>query len=364
MQLNLSAKLSALLLLVLPFITSCNDEVSVEAPEYDLDGVIIANAGNYGSGNGSLDLYNESTGVLSRGVFESANGRQLAAGIESVGLKDSIGLIQCNAADKVEFFHAETFKTLAAPIAEGIVKPRYVAFNGDFAYVTCWGKNTPEWTLPDSYVAKISLNDFKVVKELKTGEGAEGIAVSDGKIFVANSYETSVSVFDVLTDQLIEKIEVKGKPQHFVKDREGGLWLSLSEIEKGIVSINTSSLEVSDVYEQGQIGSDGAMAYSIEQHKIYLLGASPWYQDDSGEWVNDNEGWIFEFDLNSKQFADQPIVAGPTFYGLGFDDENQKLYLSDPKGFVGNGQALIYDVFGEKEKSLDVGMNPFHFVFR
>ena len=89
------------LLISLSVITSCSDDDNKggREPVEVTDGVFILNQGNYFSQiNGSLDYLNYSTNLISRDVFQRANGRSLGGTPNDIVVVD--GKLYIAAADE------------------------------------------------------------------------------------------------------------------------------------------------------------------------------------------------------------------------------------------------------------------------
>ena len=154
------------------FFSSC-DKSDENQPQ--LKGAIIANAGNFGAANGSISLYDETTGDISNGVVKNANDNgEIGASIESVFVDGQTGYIMCNTPDKIEIIDVGTFKYKNNPIT-GLVNPRNMAVLGGKGYVTCWGPYEDDYSLKNSYVAIIDLKTNEVTKKVPTAPGPRAL---------------------------------------------------------------------------------------------------------------------------------------------------------------------------------------------
>ena len=50
--------------------------------------------------------------------------------------------------------------------------------------------------------------------------------------------------------------------------------------------------------------------------------------------------------------------TGTGFYGIGYDQARQEIYVANAKGFQGNGEVTIYTKEGKEIKTLEVGRGP------
>ena len=342
------------------FFSSCdNGSGGEEIPKKT--GVLIVNAGNFGSGNGTVSFYDEELGTVSNNVIKTANGgSEIGAGIESIYQNDGVGFLVCNATDKIEFFSVEDYKYLANPTTN-ISQPRYMTVVGNKAYITCWGPWSANFTLEESYVAVMDLDTKEIVDSLECGVGPEGIIAANNKLYMANSFETSVTVFD-LSDDSTDKINLEAAPQHFSLDGSGTLWVTVSsnfgiytEDKVGLQSINTITNSKGSFTKVPGLSDDGVMALDGTGEKIYVFTTQPWP-------VTETE--VFVFDTKTEILADEALISGENFNGIGFNPTTDNLYVADAVGFAGNGKIMVYDVDGLSLDSQVTSIGPFHFMFK
>jgi len=341
------------------FFSSCNKNGGVDIPKKT--GVVVINQGNFGQGNGTLSFYDEEQKMITNNVLSAANnGAALGSIIESVQQHDGIGYLVCNAADKIEFFDIANFKYLANPLTN-IAAPRYMVVYGDRAYITCYGPWDENWMLSDSYVAVMNLNTNTIIDSLACGAGPEGIVLFNNKLYVANSYETSVSVIDISSGSST-KIQLEAAPQHFALDADLQLWVTVTSYygyypaEKvGLQAINTSANTKGEFVQVPGLSDDGLMVANANGDKIYLLTAEPFPGTETN---------VLEFETKSKTLAADPLISGENFYGIGYNTSTDKLYVSDAAGFAGNGKILIYDATGTLLDEQVASIGPFQFMFK
>lgn len=347
--------------------SSCDDgseEIDIEPidppVEVDTTGVLVVNQGNFGQGNGSVSYYDEDQMSISNQVIKNANSENaIGAIIESIYHLDSVGFLVCNAPDKIEFFNLNDYTYLSNPTTS-VSQPRYMTIVGDKAYITCWGPFTANYTLEESYVAVMDLSTKEIVNSLECGSGPEGIMAIGNKLFIANSFETSVTVIDLNNDSS-SKIDLGAAPQHFALDGSGTLWVSLGSAfgahtseNVGLQSINTESNSKGAFVQVPNLSDDGVLAIDGAGEKMYVLAAAPWPETDTN---------VLEFDINAKSLAGDPLVSGKNFIGIGYNVSTDKLYVADAAGFAGNGKIMVYDIDGLLLDEQVTSIGPFHFMF-
>jgi hypothetical protein len=315
-------------------------------------GVLIVNEGDFGSGNGSISFYDEETMTVTNNIVANANAvGEIAATIQSLFVYDGVGYLVCNASDKIEFIDIDDYKYLANPETD-ISQPRYMTVAGDKGYITCWGPWGENWTLPDSYVAVLDLDTRKVIDSLECGSGPEEILALGNKLYVANSYETTVTVID-LDDNASSVITFEAAPQHFVPDAAGNVWVSMTTnwgaypAEKaGLQAININTLTKGTLKNIPDIS--GPIAVDAAGENIYVLTPVS----------------IKVYKTTSNEVAADPIITGENFYGIGYNVTTDILYVSDNQGFAGNGRIYAYLPDGTLIDEQIVGIGPNGFAFK
>lgn len=316
-------------------------------------GVLIVNEGNFLAGNGNISFYDEELMTITNNVVKTANdGNEVGATIQSIFINDGVGYLVCNSSDKIEFISADEYKYLDNPITD-ISVPRYMTTVGNKGYITCWGPYDANYGLPDSYIAVMDLAARSIIDTLECGSGPEGIIASDNKLYVANSFETTVTVVD-LSDNSSTKINFDAAPQHFVPDANGNLWVSLSSgwkypAEKaGIQEINVSSVSIGTFVALPDI--KGSIAINALGENIYILTAEDHPLTGAS---------VHVYNTLDKSLSTNALISGDNFYGLGYNLTTDKIYVTDSKAFAGPGQVYIYDDAGVKldEQVTSIGPN-------
>jgi hypothetical protein len=232
---------------------------------------------------------------------------------------------------------------------------------GDKGYITCWGFWSANFTLEESYVAVMDLNTKKIVDSFECGSGPEGIMAVNNKLYIANSFETSVTVID-LGGESTDEIDLDAAPQHFALDGSGTLWVTVSsnfgvypEDNVGMQSINTLTDSKGSFVKVPGLSDDGVMAIDGAGEKIYIFTTQPWPATETE---------VFVFDTNTKTLDGDALISGENFNGIGFNPTTDKLYIADAAGFAGNGKIMVYDVDGVSLDNQVTSIGPFHFMFK
>jgi YVTN family beta-propeller protein len=189
------------------------------------NGVFIVNEGAYGSSNGSVSFYSNADDKVINDVFYKVNGVQLGDVVQSATVVGDTVYIVVNNSNKIEAAYIKTM--LEVGVIEGVTSPRYMVNKNKTAYVSCWGDNS---------VKIVDLKTFSVTGSIVTGgTGPEKMLLNGNKLYVVNTggwgNDSTLSVINTETNEVIKNIEVPYNPKDLVKDIDGNIWLLSYGIE-------------------------------------------------------------------------------------------------------------------------------------
>ncbi len=194
--------------------------------------LFVLNEGNFEKNNSTLDFFRFSDGNYVSDAFGSMN-PTVVQGLGDTGnylalLDDKLWLVM-NGSGYVHVLDAKD-ETLLASIP--VPSPRFIAFDGGHAYVTSYAGAIYGGEETKGKVYRIDLKTYKVDGEVEVGCQPEGIAISRGTIYVANSggynymHERTVSVIDASAFKVTGTIGVASNLRFLVSDNNGGFWVS------------------------------------------------------------------------------------------------------------------------------------------
>lgn len=338
-------------------LTSCSEDdqnISRSVVDYTSNSkVYVLNQGSWGGGNSSLTSYDIDSKTTNEDEFSSVNGRNLGELAQDMGLYGSKLWITVSGENTLEIVNAATcvsVKQLSLP------QPRHIAFEGGYAYVTLY----------TGYMARIDTATFEVTT-VATGLNPEGIAVSNHKIYVANSgglhspvYEKTISIFNVSTLSLIETKEVIVNPSKFQKVDDNTLMLqsigNYGDVAGGMQTINTQTDEISLVNGLS-VGN-----YAVKDaHTIFYYVS----EYDANWQPIPSAVSLYDLTLNQKMSSnittDSITFKNP--YALAVSPYNGSVCLADAIGYGVDGEAFLISKSGVKEASFPVGLYPCAIAF-
>jgi hypothetical protein len=323
-------------------------------------GVYIVNEGSYTQNNGSISYFSPSAGQITNGIFESVNMRPVGDVVQSFSVVgDTTGYIVVNGSGKVEIVRLKDFKVTSAPLP--VEYPRYfLQVSPDKGYLTSGSMQ--------GKVYVVDLLSRKISGTIPVGYGPETMVALDNRVFVVNSggwsVDSTISVVDVNTDEIISRIDVGKVPLDIALDKNDHLWVYckgyatyswdppydlISETDAMLLQIDPLTGNTIWQYSVGKAGDYTAtppkLAVSEEGDHIFYLRP---------------EG-VFKLDVQNPAISPGPLIPG-MYYGLEVNPSDGNLYLFE-SSFTGNGIFKIYNTAGEPVAQGTVGIAPNGAVF-
>ena len=207
-------------------LTSCRGKEPVQPdPEVDpvtppdasaeCEGFYLLNQGNMGSNKATLDYFSYTTGTYSRNIYPDRNPgvvKELGDVGNDLQIYGGKMYAVINCSNLVEIMDAATAVHITAI---SIPNCRYIAFYNGKAYVTSYAGAKSIGDEEIGYVAEIDTVTLTLTgRRCNVGYNPDGIAVLDGKAYVANSggylqpeYDDRLSIIDLASMTEIKKVE-------------------------------------------------------------------------------------------------------------------------------------------------------------
>jgi YVTN family beta-propeller protein len=263
-------------------------------------------------------------------------------------VQNGTAYIVVNNSHKVEIIETQTHKSLGTIDAGAGKSPRQIVLASDtLALLT---------NLYDASVSVLGLVSRSVVARIPVGSNPEGIAISSGKAFVANSgfgNGNTVSVINLATLGVSGTITVADNPADVVRTSDGQIYVLCAgaygdfndpndDTPAKVMVIDPSSETVMDSI---LIGGHAFRMSAGKDGKAYVVA----------------EGNIVQIDTQNHSVVG-PFATG-IHYGVGVEEESGDVYIADAKDFVTPGSILVYSPNGTKRDEHTVGLIPGRFAF-
>ena len=348
-------------------------QVDVSAIPAGIRKVFVLNEGGMGSNNATLDFLRIGDGNYVTGAFRKMN-PGVGAGLGDVGndiavCGDEVWIV-VNNSGIVEVLSAKDETEIAA-IA--VPTPRFVAFDDTYAYVTSWAGAyangnydagyyaITDYKNPKGQVYRINLSSKKVEGTVEVGFQPEGIALLDGKLYVANSggiasqlppdyaYDNTVSVIDAKTFTVRKTIPVAVNLKNVYSDGAGSIYVtSLGDywsVHSGLYRIDGNDA-VTHV-------SDYVSVSALKDGVVYCIGA-----EEEFDW-NAAKTWKAFSCKGGVKSRLYWTVDAATPYGLCVFSPSTYL-LGDAGDYFNPGTVSLYA--GVRKWTVTAGVCPGHFA--
>jgi DNA-binding beta-propeller fold protein YncE len=363
-------------LLIALFLTACRKETIVYLPEEEIinskevTSFYLLNEGNMGRNKATLDYYNFETATYYRNIYASVN-PTVPKELGDVGNDLAIygnklyAVISCS--NKIEVMEAKTAKRLGQI---NIPNCRNITFHNGYAYITSYAgpvQTNPEYQQV-GFVAKVDTTSFQVLDKCLVGMQPDGLAISNGKIYVANSggylspnYENTVSVIDMASFIETKRITVAVNLHRVCTDNYGNVWVSA----RGDYITVPSKLYCIDS-KTDQLFHTISIAVSnfhLDEDRLYIVSVA-W----DNETMNNEVGYGV-VDVASKQIITRKFISDGTDatiqtpYGVTVNPITKDIYVTDAKNYVSPGVLYCFDKDGRWKWEVRTGDIPAHFAF-
>lgn len=356
-------------------------DADLTGTKVDLSGVVtsakkvfLLNEGGMGSNNASLDFLRISDASYITSAFKKMN-PEAAAGLGDTGndiavYGDEVWMV-INNSGLVEVVSAKDEKELAAI---KVATPRSIAFDDKYAYVTSWAGAYaiygPDYSItdfknPKGMLYRIDLKTRKLdSKAVEVGYQPEGVAVHDGKIYVANSggiasslppayaYDNTVSVIDAASFTLEKNIEVAVNLKNVYADGKGNIYVTtlgnFYDVHSGLYRIlaGGSVAKVADYVSISALKGDTLWFVGNAEEFDFSATQRTWKA------FRCKDGVLAEVNL--------PVGSLTAPYGLCALSDNAFL-VSDAGDYWNPGSVSLF-LDGAKKWTVTAGVCPGHFA--
>lgn len=348
---NIQLKGKTIVLLLLLSLFSCKKKPTgpeAEAPAMLEHGMLVLNEGLFQLNNSSLSWVNTNDHSVNNLFFEQKTNRGLGDTGNDLGRYGNKIYIVVNVSSTVEVLDATTGLPLVriSMIANGTPKqPRSIAFYGPNAFVTCY----------DGFVDVIDTASLTVTQRIATGSNPEGLAISNGKLYVANSgglnavADSTISIISLSSFQELARITVGMNPGDVCTDTQGDVY---------VISHGNYGTVPSRMHRIDPVTDTKAQSFTFDASGMTRMNSNlliSYYDFDSGNSA------IGLFDAVTEQLISPdyiPTAAIATLYGVTYSPLTNKIYCSDANAYTNTGYVHLFSATGTFERSYHVGLNP------
>lgn len=344
--------------------------IAVNAPVIP-EHLLISNEGIWQSDNGQLSFFDGNNNLLFNQWFRTVNGRKLGDTPNDIlQVNDTLIAIAVNYSNLIQYIHPDGTDCGAT---ENVPNNRCLCTDGRYLYVTSYAHQCGTQHFEKGYVAKIDIGTKQVVAACQVGWEPEGIALYDGRLYVANSggyayaeahdYESTLSVIDAATMQLLRTIDT-GCTNLYGTLSQMGPYLCINaagnydDVPARTVVLNCAT-------EQQTVFDFPSTCITTDGNVFYTVGADYSYSAPTGN--------IQLHTINPRTMAvgdsiictaiSEKIKSLTSPYCLYYSGRSGNLYFTDAGTHASAGYLYGYTEYGlplfEPQK---VHLNPSHII--
>lgn len=333
-------------LAIIAFVTSCSNvddsSENTEVPNIEkpyANGILITNEGNFTSSNAEISFIKNDLSTVYNKIFATNNSNATLGDVA-----------------------------------------QYMAFNNNLAYIVMNNSSTIE--IVDRYT-------FKKVNQITANLNApRAIAFSNGKIYVSNANDNTVTVYNGNTNAFIKSISLDNQPEKLVATSnyvyvQSSSFATANTVEIINSSSDTNTKDLSFELPMNGITLDSNMVFVLgsDENKTEIskieneaitktisnvsLKSSRYLTLDNNNLYFTNGTGIYTLSKDLKTIPNSPIFnvndnSWSTLYGFNVIDG--KVFSSDANGFTDNSIITVYDLTGNVLKTFttEIGTNGFY----
>ena len=349
------------------------EAVGERLPDSPVAGFYLLNEGNMGSNKCSLDYYDYSSGMYLRNIYAERN-PNVVKELGDVGndLQLYAGRLWAvvNCSHKVEVCDAAT----AIRIGQvDIPNCRYIAFNGDKAYVSSYvGPVQINPQAPRGMVYEIDIPTLQITRRVTVGYQPEEIVIESGRLYVANSggyrapdYDNTISVVDLETFRQIRQIPVAINLHRLRLDSYGRLWAT----SRGNRSTVPSRLFTLEKDGEGEYQVTRELPYACSNMAVtydYIY----YFATEWSDLTQSNTVSYGKIDLATCRRTTANFITDGTQseieipYAIGVNPASGDIFVGDAKNYVSSGMLNCYSPEGKRKWRVRTGDIPSSIAFR
>lgn len=347
-------RLSSLFVLSLLLFACDKDDNQPTVTETLDNGILVLCEGLFQQNNSSLSWIDLSNEAVNTDFFTSQNGRFLGDTGNDMKVYGSKIYIIVNNSNTVEVINkkdGKSIKQISMTNGVSAKQPRSIAFYNGKAFVTCY----------DGFVDVIDTTNLTISQRIPVGSNPEGLAISNGKLFVSNSgglnypaVDSTVSIIDLANYTELDRIVVGKNPGAVQVDSEGDVYViargNYGTIPSRMVRINSQTNAVEQTFTFDASGMALMQDYFLISFYNYSTQTSKIRLFNTLSETLENNNFISTSGLT-------------TLYGIQYNPVSDKIYCLDAMNYTNSGYVRQYTSAGVFEKSYHVGLNPSKLVF-
>lgn len=313
----------------------------------------VLNEGNMGSNNASLSAIDIDHALIDNGWFQNANNRKLGDQAQDIVAYGSKVYVTVTESNTLEVIDPATGRSTQKSM--GTLKPRSIAAYGGHIYITCY--NPPCVVRIDT--ATLSIQQTCLLRDYRP----EGIAIAQGKAFVAGAYHKSdynlfdnrVYIIDLATFDTLPSLVAGSNNNRIEPFDDNALLVSHGNgtptSPSGAFILDVVTMDITPV-------DCGFTKMSAYNGKIYGFDA-PYGGAPTFTVVNSDgttEAFPFQPALEGLEQSENP-------YGIQINPTNGDIYITTDGAYRVPGDVYCFRPDGTLRWKAEAGMFPSKCIF-
>lgn len=347
--------------------TSCSDDDEYDPFEYGSNVAlpehrgIVLNEGMFGQNNTSIAFFDAAQDTTTKAVndlYFIQNKKQLGDTGQDIIEENGNIYVSVYGSSYVAKLNKAGVEQKRIEFGEDLGKPRYLAEDDGFLYVTTYG----------GYVVKLNASDLSVLGKVKVGPAAERIDEEDGILYVACG-----NTMDYTPDNRMFIIDIKNFSDAAVKSVDVVDNTQLVCATDNYVFIQgygadwtNTPLWVYDIKNQKAEDTGECATYVIEagDNKAFAVWSKTVWSDDYTSSTTTNTYFVYDASTKKKEDVTSKItsavseLASASIYGVS-EGGNGSFYICTTLYSAGNGTVYHFDKnYNLKGKFTSWGQGP------
>lgn len=309
---------------------------------------LVLNEGNLGANNASVSRFNPATGDIDNQWFDNANHRGLGNQAQDMIAYGSKVYITVTESNSLEVLNPQS--GLSQRVDMGDRRPRSIAADGGKLYITCYNP---------CCVVRVDTASLQIEATCPLGQFyPEGIAIAQGKAFVASSYQGS----NYDNKLYVVDLGTFANPEYIT------VGMNLSNVKK----VNDNKIIVSWIGNYNDIPS-GSAIIDATSHQITLTGEALQKMDiyngkvygysvEYDEYWNETNSWkIINADGSVEAFP-FTVSLDANAYGININPANGDIFITS-SDYITNGDIYCFTPNGTRRFKVEAAALPSKILF-
>jgi hypothetical protein len=320
-------------------------------------GVLLLNEGAYGMNNAEISFIDLEKKLVTNSIFKSTNNKSLGDVAQSMTIINAMYFIAVNNSSKIVVINLTNFSEIAT--IENVQFPRSILqISPTKAYVT---------SLYYPSISVLDLNTLKITNKITVDyNNTEQMILSNGSVYCTNWDTASNLLYKINpnTDVIEKRISLPGRASHSItKDKNGMLWILSGNKYKNkssyLTCINPTNDSIYKSFAFPSISDPFRLTMNPSHDTLYFIQ------------VNYNGGHdyngIYRMSIEDNTLPSMafiPAQLNSYYWAIGIDTATHHIFVSDPKGFSQQSTILEYTSSGQLIQQYQAGIGVNSFLFR